>query len=185
MRDAHAVFVSSKVTKGKKAPLIVALHGLGGNQNTMLTKAALDLAEEGGYIMVGVMEDNCNGWYGAPAGMASGAGPASGCSAMGGRGGGPGRGAPGCSTTWPRRRTRWSRWCAGSPVLAQHEEECPVPAVLQELAALLRVSPVPRERAARRVAGRVLACSRHTWHAERDQPEKRRGCDDRLRDGQE
>ena len=41
----YAVFVSSKVTKDKKAPLIVALHGLGGNQNTMLGKNALDLAE--------------------------------------------------------------------------------------------------------------------------------------------
>jgi poly(3-hydroxybutyrate) depolymerase len=100
----YAVFVSSKVTKDKKAPLIVALHGLGGNQNTMLSKTALDLAEEGGYIMVGVMGYNCSGWYGAPAGMANGAGPASGCAAMGGpRGGagGPGRGAPGAGPGGP------------------------------------------------------------------------------------
>ena len=47
----YAVFVSSKVSKDKKAPLIVALHGLGGNQNTMLGANALQLAEEGGYIM--------------------------------------------------------------------------------------------------------------------------------------
>src|SRR5436190_16652586 len=36
----YAVFVSSKVSKDKKAPLIVALHGLGGNQNTMLVANA-------------------------------------------------------------------------------------------------------------------------------------------------
>ena len=43
----YAVFVSSKVSKDKKAPLIVALHGLGGDHNTMLRGSALDLAEEG------------------------------------------------------------------------------------------------------------------------------------------
>jgi len=32
----YAVFVSSKVSKDKKNPLIVALHGLGGNHNTMM-----------------------------------------------------------------------------------------------------------------------------------------------------
>src|SRR5436309_4074566 len=65
----YAVFVSSKVSKDKKAPLIVALHGLGGNQNTMLGAGALQLAEEGGYIVLGVMGYNSSGWYGAPAGM--------------------------------------------------------------------------------------------------------------------
>jgi hypothetical protein len=74
----YAVFVSSKVTKDKKAPLIVALHGLGGNQNTMMGKNALDLAEEGGYIVLGVMGYNSSGWYGAPAGMAAGTGGAAG-----------------------------------------------------------------------------------------------------------
>jgi len=91
----YAVFVSSKVTKDKKAPLIIGLHGLGGNQNTMLGTTALNLAEEGGYIMVGVMGYNCSGWYGAPAGMASGTGGAggSGCIGAGGpRGGAPGAG---------------------------------------------------------------------------------------------
>src|SRR5678815_662333 len=48
----YALFVSSKVTKDKKNPLIVALHGLGGNQNTMMSRAAIELAEEGGYILV-------------------------------------------------------------------------------------------------------------------------------------
>src|SRR4051812_6674551 len=63
----YAVFVSSKVSKDKKNPLIVALHGLGGNQNTMMGANALQLAEEGGYIMVSPMGYNSGGWYGAPA----------------------------------------------------------------------------------------------------------------------
>jgi predicted peptidase len=63
----YAVFVSSKVSKNNKNPLIVALHGLGGNQNTMMRANALQLAEEGGYIMVGPMGYNSGGWYGAPA----------------------------------------------------------------------------------------------------------------------
>jgi poly(3-hydroxybutyrate) depolymerase len=91
----YAVFVSSKVTKDKKAPLIVALHGLGGNQNTMLSATALKLAEEGGYIMVGPMGYNSSGWYGAPSGMAGGTGGAAGGVGMGGpRGGAPGAGPP-------------------------------------------------------------------------------------------
>ena len=68
----YAVFVSSKVSKDKKNPLIVALHGLGGNQNTMMRANALQLAEEGGYIMVGPMGYNSGGWYGAPARFGSG-----------------------------------------------------------------------------------------------------------------
>ena len=63
----YAVFVSSKVSKNKKNPLIVALHGLGGDQNTMMRANALQLAEEGGYIMVSPMGYNSGGWYGAPA----------------------------------------------------------------------------------------------------------------------
>ena len=78
----YAVFVSSKVSKDKKNPLIVALHGLGGDQNTMMRANALQLAEEGGYIMVGPMGYNSGGWYGAPARYNG-----------GGRGGGR-RGAP-------------------------------------------------------------------------------------------
>ena len=91
----YAVFVSSKVSKDKKNPLIVALHGLGGNQNTMLGANALQLAEEGGYIVLGVMGYNSSGWYGAPAGMAAGTGGANGGvnGLGGGRGGAPAAGA--------------------------------------------------------------------------------------------
>jgi len=83
----YAVFVSSKVSKDKKNPLIVALHGLGGDQNTMMRANALQLAEDGGYIMVGPMGYSPSGWYGAPANFGGGG--------RGGRGGRGGPGAPG------------------------------------------------------------------------------------------
>jgi predicted esterase len=60
----YAVFVSSKVSKNKKAPLIITLHGLGIGPAIMLGSRALDLAEEGGYILVGPMGFNVRGWYG-------------------------------------------------------------------------------------------------------------------------
>ena len=65
----YAVFVSSKVSKDKKNPLIVALHGLGGDQNSLMRGNAIDLAEEGGYILVGPMGYNPRGWYGTPVGQ--------------------------------------------------------------------------------------------------------------------
>jgi poly(3-hydroxybutyrate) depolymerase len=51
----YCLFVSSKVSKRKKAPLIIALHGLGAGPQIMCNKAAVDLAEEGGYILVAPM----------------------------------------------------------------------------------------------------------------------------------
>jgi poly(3-hydroxybutyrate) depolymerase len=97
----YAVFVSSKVSRDKKNPLIVALHGLGGDQNTMMRANALQLAEDGGYIMVGPMGYNSSGWYGTPSTMAAGTGGAGGGvgfgggrgAAPGGAGAGAGRGA--------------------------------------------------------------------------------------------
>ena len=62
----YALFVSSKVAKNKKAPLIVALHGVFGDGNSLLRGNALDLAEDGGYILVGPMGYNPQGWYGSP-----------------------------------------------------------------------------------------------------------------------
>ena len=79
---SYALFVSSKVTKAKKAPLIVALHGYGGDGNSLLRGNTLDLAEQGGYIVVGPMGYNTMGWYGSPVIVA-----------RGGRGQGRGRGA--------------------------------------------------------------------------------------------
>jgi predicted peptidase len=64
----YALFVSSKVTKDKKSPLIVSLHGLGGDQNTMVRESlrSVELAEQGGYILVAPMGYNSGGWYGIP-----------------------------------------------------------------------------------------------------------------------
>ncbi len=62
----YCLFVSSKVNKDKKAPLIVTLHGLGAGPSIMVTKQAVDLAEEGGYILVAPMGYNERGWYGIP-----------------------------------------------------------------------------------------------------------------------
>ncbi len=62
----YCVFVSSKVSKDKKNPLIVSLHGLGIGPGFMCRGKALDLAEEGGYILVAPMGYNVGGWYGSP-----------------------------------------------------------------------------------------------------------------------
>jgi dienelactone hydrolase len=62
----YSLFVSSKVTKKKKAPLIVTLHGIGGTHTTMMRANAIDLAEAGGYILLAPMGYNPRGWYGAP-----------------------------------------------------------------------------------------------------------------------
>jgi predicted esterase len=63
----YALFVSSKVKKGEKAPMIVTLHGLGGTHTTMMRPNAIDLAEAGGYILLAPMGYNPRGWFGAPA----------------------------------------------------------------------------------------------------------------------
>jgi predicted peptidase len=93
----YALFVSSKVSKNKKNPLIVALHGLGGDQNTMVRESfrAVELAEQGGYILVAPMGYNSGGWYGIPVGPPRGSrGPANGTNpaATPPRGNGAGRG---------------------------------------------------------------------------------------------
>jgi poly(3-hydroxybutyrate) depolymerase len=62
----YSLYVSSKVKKDKKAPLVVSLHGLGSTQTIMMTTAAVDLAEEGGYILVAPLGYNTSGWYGSP-----------------------------------------------------------------------------------------------------------------------
>jgi predicted peptidase len=63
----YGVFVSSKVRPERKNPLVVALHGLCGSHTSLLRGNVLDLAEEGGYILVGPMGYNPRGWYGIPA----------------------------------------------------------------------------------------------------------------------
>ena len=48
--------------------MIVTLHGLGAPQTIMMGKAAVDLAEERGYILVAPMGYNVSGWYGSGSG---------------------------------------------------------------------------------------------------------------------
>jgi len=61
----YALFVPSKYDKGKKTPLLVALHGLGGNpQQIIRSRGLADLAEKHGYIVVAPMGYNSRGWYG-------------------------------------------------------------------------------------------------------------------------
>jgi poly(3-hydroxybutyrate) depolymerase len=62
----YALFVHSKYAKEQKTPLMVALHGLGGNpQQILRSKGLTDLAEKHGYIVVAPMGYNSGGWYGA------------------------------------------------------------------------------------------------------------------------
>ena len=51
----YAVFISSKVKKDKKAPLVLALHGFSGNHGTFMRRQCVEEAEKNGYIMVGAM----------------------------------------------------------------------------------------------------------------------------------
>jgi len=84
----YSLYVSSKVKKDQKAPLVVTLHGLGAPQTIMMGKTAIDLAEEAGYILVAPMGYNTGGWYGSPA-------------FSGGPGRGKGKGAPPAATGTP------------------------------------------------------------------------------------
>ena len=62
----YALFVPSTYDKEKKSPLMIALHGLGGNpQNIIRYRGFTDLAEKHGYILVAPMGYNPRGWYGA------------------------------------------------------------------------------------------------------------------------
>jgi len=70
----YAVFVSSKVSKEKKAPLVLALHGFSGNHGTFMRTPCVDEAEKNGYILVGVMGYSPSGPFGRTMG-ARGAAP--------------------------------------------------------------------------------------------------------------
>jgi poly(3-hydroxybutyrate) depolymerase len=62
----YALFVPSTYDKEKKAPLMVALHGLGSNpQQIMKYRGLTDLAEKYGYIVAAPMGYNSKGWYGS------------------------------------------------------------------------------------------------------------------------
>ena len=62
----YSVFVSSRVKPGEKAPLIIALRGYTGTPLTFVRGTAVDLAEEGGYILVGPIGYNNRSWFGVP-----------------------------------------------------------------------------------------------------------------------
>jgi dienelactone hydrolase len=100
-RIPYAVFVSSKVRPDRQNPLVIALHGLGGTHTSLLRGNALDLAEDGGYVLVGPMGYNPRGWYGVPATGRGGRGRATGtpgappANPAGGRQASPGTGRQG------------------------------------------------------------------------------------------
>ena len=61
----YCLFVPSTYDKAKKAPLMLALHGLGSNPQQIIRYPALtDLAEKHGYIVAAPMGYNSSGWYG-------------------------------------------------------------------------------------------------------------------------
>ncbi len=62
----YCVFASSKVSSDKPAPLIVSLHGMGAPPTIMCNPTAVNLAEEGGYVLVAPMGYSTTGWYGSP-----------------------------------------------------------------------------------------------------------------------
>lgn len=62
----YTLYVSSKVKPGVPAPLVVALHGYGGDSNFIVRDKLVDEAEQGGYVVVGPMGYNFTGWYGSP-----------------------------------------------------------------------------------------------------------------------
>lgn len=63
-RLEYAVFVSSRVSKKKPGPLVIALHGLGG-QPGMMIGLLREQAERHGYIVFAPMGYNPRGGYGA------------------------------------------------------------------------------------------------------------------------
>ena len=69
----YSVFVSSKVRKDQKAPLIIALRGFTGTTLTFVRGTAVDLAEAGGYILVGAIGYNNRAGFGDQSCAGSGA----------------------------------------------------------------------------------------------------------------
>jgi len=59
----YDVFVSSKVRKSNKSPLVIALHGAGVSPEQMLSFVT-DAAQPGGYIVAAPMGYSLEGWYG-------------------------------------------------------------------------------------------------------------------------
>jgi poly(3-hydroxybutyrate) depolymerase len=70
----YCVYASSKISADTPAPLIISLHGLGAPPQVMCNTTAVDLAEEGGYVLAAPMGYSVGGWYGAPVIRRSGGG---------------------------------------------------------------------------------------------------------------
>lgn len=62
----YCVFVSSKIREGTPAPLIISLHGAGVGPQIMCNSTAVELAEEGGYILAAPMGYSPRGGFGSP-----------------------------------------------------------------------------------------------------------------------
>src|SRR3954468_23292576 len=61
----YALYVPGNYDKEKKWPLVIALHGLGGNpQQFIKTRGLTTEAEKRGYIVAAPMGYNSRGWYG-------------------------------------------------------------------------------------------------------------------------
>jgi dienelactone hydrolase len=99
----YSVFVSSKVKKGTKAPLVLALRGFTGTTLTIVRGSAVDMAEAGGYILVGAIGYNNRAGFGVQARPRPAAAPPA---------GGPPRGQPplvgGTAETDPVKVTAYS-----------------------------------------------------------------------------
>ena len=93
----YSVFVSSKVKKDQKAPLVLALRGFTGTTLTFVRGTAVDLAEAGGYILVGAIGYNNRAGFGVPAGARAGAAPGAARSGAAA----PGTAAPGAARPQP------------------------------------------------------------------------------------
>ena len=63
----YSVYVSSKIRKGQKAPLILALRGFTGTTLTFIRGTTVDLAEKGGFILVGAIGYNNRAGFGVQA----------------------------------------------------------------------------------------------------------------------
>lgn len=64
----YRLFVPQSYDPARKMPLVVALHGYGGNQDYFFTALATlpSLLEQHGFIFVAPMGYSTGGWYGAP-----------------------------------------------------------------------------------------------------------------------
>jgi predicted peptidase len=71
----YDVFVSTKVDKKKKSPLVIALHGSGVQPGQMLGFIS-DAAQAGGYIVAAPMGYSLEGWFGVPGRVPPGTTPA-------------------------------------------------------------------------------------------------------------